>query len=135
VKACMFKILLYLEFSFNLKTLNVLTEFPTIDPTPSILYFVTHQAHAEYVTCTWNSWGSWSATCGQDYSDSAQPKITQHVVNRPNCKTAFRQHAPAPNVQADCQLFISCEFYCLQLILCKLKDIFMNAKCVYRCDI
>ncbi|XP_078353361.1 uncharacterized protein LOC144638092 isoform X2 [Oculina patagonica] len=56
-----------------------------------------------YVTCSWNSWGGWSATCGQ-ITRQRTSKITKHVVNRPNCN-GLQTTCPAPQTEST---FISC---------------------------
>lgn len=38
-----------------------------------------------YVTCSWNPWSEWSATCGVSIR-TRTPIVTQHVINKPSCE-------------------------------------------------
>lgn len=55
------------------------------------------------VTCSWNSWGSWSSTCGK-MTRQRTSKVTQSIINRPNCN-GLQSTCPKPDVQS---LYVSC---------------------------
>ncbi|XP_068676816.1 uncharacterized protein [Montipora foliosa] len=50
------------------------------------------------VTCSWNAWGDWSATCGR-MTRQRTSKVNHHVVNRPNCN-GLQTTCPAPQTQS-----------------------------------
>lgn len=62
----------------------------------------------KYVTCAWNSWTRWSATCGR-MTRQRSSKVTQHVVNRPNCN-GLQTSCPAPQTEST---FVSCMLHYL----------------------
>lgn len=57
-----------------------------------------------FVTCAWNPWGDWSATCGR-ITRQRTSKVTHHLVYRPNC-VGLQTTCPAPQTQST---FVSCE--------------------------
>ena len=62
----------------------------------------------KYVTCAWNPWTRWSATCGR-MTRQRSSKVTQHVVNRPNCN-GLQTSCPAPQTES---AFVSCMLHYL----------------------
>ncbi|KAK3717080.1 hypothetical protein QZH41_009449, partial [Actinostola sp. cb2023] len=56
-----------------------------------------------YVSCSWNQWGAWSATCGK-MTRQRTSKVTQQTVNRPNCN-GLPTSCPRPETKS---IYISC---------------------------
>ncbi|XP_031574613.1 uncharacterized protein LOC116308348 isoform X2 [Actinia tenebrosa] len=56
-----------------------------------------------YVSCSWNQWGAWSATCGK-MTRIRTSKVTQHTVTRPNCD-GLQTTCPSPESKS---IYISC---------------------------
>ena len=48
----------------------------------------------KYVTCSWNDWSKWSATCGASTRQRTS-KVTNHVINRPSC-SGLQTTCPQP---------------------------------------
>ena len=50
----------------------------------------------KYVTCSWNDWSSWSATCGTSFRQRTS-KATDHVINKPSCSD-LQTSCPGPQL-------------------------------------
>ncbi|CAH3168650.1 unnamed protein product [Porites evermanni] len=51
----------------------------------------------KYVTCSWNDWSKWSATCGASTRQRTS-KVTNHVINKPSC-SGLQTTCPQPQVE------------------------------------